>query len=551
VEVLTGHRDVVAGIAITSDGRRVVSGSWDRTVRIWDRMTGGEPACLTHETEVLSLAVDAGSGSIVAGTSDGMITVWDLEAGHRKGAFKAHRGQVTGLTLSPDGSMLVSVGSDGMIRVWNHEGCVREFGGLLDRLSSVSLTPEPAHLLTGSWDGWVRRWDLENGRETGWWGHDEPVSGVAASRDGRSIISACWDETIRIWDAIQSRREEPRASPSVVRELRGHTGLVTDSVFDHDGSRVWTCGEDATVRLWDLASGVELAVLNMNDPGPTVSALHLSSDGRRIGCLASSIHLWDTESGARLGSVTTASHVATCMALTPDGRRVVWGDSGGTIRVSEVETGSQLFAAEAHPAKVFYLRLAADGRSVISLGLDGLRVWDIESMALRATLRGHFSAFTSCAGGTSAIIACERNTIRTWDGCTFAELGQLLISDDVARCSELASSSDGKRIVTAGGVRTAYWCGNGPVKVWDAVTGECLQAIDGFADAAALAAGPSRYPWLAVLKAAEITIQDSRTHVPAAWYPGRFEYLCTAPSGNVWVGRRKQHFEILGLEGLG
>ena len=116
------------------------------------------------------------------------------------------------------------------------------------------------------------------------------VESAAFSPDGRRIVTASSDNTARIWDAATGKQ---------IAVLQGHTGWVQSAAFSPDGRRIVTASDDNTARLWDAATGKQIAALQGHTDG--VQSAAFSPDGRRI-VTASSDHtarIWDAATGKR------------------------------------------------------------------------------------------------------------------------------------------------------------------------------------------------------------------------------------------------------------
>ncbi|CCA71170.1 hypothetical protein PIIN_05106 [Serendipita indica DSM 11827] len=157
-------------------------------------------------------------------------------------------------------------------------------------------------------------------------GHEESVSGVAFSPDGSRIASCSEDHTIRLWDVDTG---EPMGNP-----FRGHSGSVWAVAFSPDGSRVASGSADKTIRLWDANTGEQLGE-PLRGHSDWVKAVAFSPDGVRVvsGSWDRTIRLWDANTGEQVGEpLRDHSSWVNTVAFSPDGSRVVSGSNDKTIR---------------------------------------------------------------------------------------------------------------------------------------------------------------------------------------------------------------------------
>ncbi|MBP7828686.1 MAG: TIR domain-containing protein [Kiritimatiellae bacterium] len=253
--------------------------------RPWLRRTPRPPAhplrpqCLRtlegHADEVSSVSVSPDGRRAVSGSSDKTLRVWDLETGQCLRTLEGHADGVSSVSVSPDGRRAVSGSSDKTLRVWALETgqCLHTLEGHAAGVSSVSVSPDGRRAVSGSSDKTLRVWDLETGQclhtlE----GHAAGVWSVSVSPDGRRAVSGSDDQTLRVWDLETGQ---------CLRTLEGHAAWVLSVSVSPDGRRAVSGNDDKTLRVWDLETGQCLVVYQA---GAAVFAALFSPDGNRLVC---------------------------------------------------------------------------------------------------------------------------------------------------------------------------------------------------------------------------------------------------------------------------
>ncbi|KIJ42926.1 hypothetical protein M422DRAFT_170420, partial [Sphaerobolus stellatus SS14] len=251
-----GHTGRVLSVAFSPDGERVVSGSSDQTIRIWNACTG-EPVSGPfhgHKYSVSSVAFSPDGERVVSGSYDRTILIWNAHTGELvSGPFQGHTDWVLSVAFSPDGQSVVSGSSDQTIQIWNaHTGELVSgpFQGHTGSVGSVAFSPDgERRVVSGSYDQTIRIWNAHTGELISgpFQGHTGSVGSVAFSPDGESVVSGSYDQTIRIWNA--------HTGELVSGPFQGHTGLVSSVAFSLDGKRVASGSYDQTIRIWTAHTG--------------------------------------------------------------------------------------------------------------------------------------------------------------------------------------------------------------------------------------------------------------------------------------------------------
>jgi WD40 repeat protein/DNA-directed RNA polymerase subunit RPC12/RpoP len=257
---------------VTPDGRRAVSGSEDKTLRVWDSESGQCLRTLEGHSAEVSLSTTPHGRRAISGSADRTLRLWDLESGQCLRTLEG-AGWVMSVSVTPDSRRAVSGGSDNNLRVWDMESgkCLRILEGHSEPVCSVSVTPDGRRAVSGSGDNTLRVWDLESGQclrtlE----GHSAVVLSVNVTPDGRRVVSGSGDTTLIDspdgWRRVESRsgdkalRVWDMESGQCLRTLEGHTASVNSVNVTPDGRRAVSGSKDKTIRVWDLESGQCLGV---------------------------------------------------------------------------------------------------------------------------------------------------------------------------------------------------------------------------------------------------------------------------------------------------
>ena len=291
---LTGHMRWVNSVAVSPDGKSVVSGSSDRTVKIWDTKTGNRQATLKgHGRMVNCVAITPDGKRLLSCSSDCTIRIWEFPSGRLERVLEGHQHEVQPVIPIADGEMLLSGdgGDDGSIKLWvtGSGECTKTIQAG-QTVMATALSADRKRLLIGGDEGKMALWDLDAGQRLRTMRqHTVTVWSVAITADGRRGFSGSSDKTVKIWDL---------ETGTCLGTLEGHTSEVASVALSPD--EVWIAsagGPDRTVRLWDWKSGACLQVIEQ-DWSPSSVAFGLDGSRLVVGTTAGSIYIYRL-SGAR------------------------------------------------------------------------------------------------------------------------------------------------------------------------------------------------------------------------------------------------------------
>lgn len=306
----------IFGIEFSRDGKTLVTGNFNGTVKLWDVASGRVLRTLDGHTNVVYKGVLAPDEKVIASCSlDGKIKLWDLATGRELRTLTGHTDAVKAVAFSPDGKLLASVSNDGTLRLWD------VLSGLEQRSFVHTRSPEV----------------------------DSSVYALVFISHGKIIAAGNGDGTISYWE-VNSGKE--------LRVLKGHTDLVFCLALSADGRSLASGSYDHSVKLWDVATGKELRAFadkKMTDVSEQVRAISLSSDGKwlassEVGFTRSGnqfqyvykrVKLWNVKTGAQVFAVDQPGFEINGVSFTRDNNFLAGAGADGVIKFWDVKSGRE------------------------------------------------------------------------------------------------------------------------------------------------------------------------------------------------------------------
>ena len=401
-------------------------------------------------------------------TSDQDIRTWKLPDG---AILRLGKGVLGGsdraIAFSPDGKHLAVASGIG---IWIYDVKTARELTLLNSertmlIRSVAYSPDGSILAAGTGDGRVQLWEVESGRFLNSLLRPGPggnVDALAFSPDGRTLASGTWYE-IKLWDVENQQH---------LKTLEGHEGRIFSLAFSLDGETLALAAEDATVKLWEIASGKDLATLRHTD---NVKSVAFSPDSEILATVESkSVKLWEVSTKKNIAALEHTNGVY-AVAYSPDGTMLGVASRDGIILWS-ASTKEKIVTLE-HEGYTGAVTFSPDSKTLASAntdrsgGTDGtVKLWDVSTRENIAIVRGHTERITTIAlspDGITLAATLRDWTVRFWGAGT----EQPVSTVRTIKGWSVAYSPDGKTLALGGF--------DGKVKLTDVESGRRVAILRG------------------------------------------------------------------------
>ncbi len=505
-----GHTGRVTQLAWSDDGRRALSGSEDRTLRLWEVADGRPLLTLEgHEAVITALAVDWRHDRVLSGAKDGSVWLWSLEKAGRLRRFQGHLKAITALSLDRAGRLALSASADGTVRLWEVASgrCLFTHAIGSGAVTQGALAADGHHVLAMD-DRWrMKLWSIHPEKR------ERAPFMLSRIRDSETVLATqtAYDQEIEAARRALKVRDAALALEHV-RNARAQTGFdrgaeamaicarlcrllprhrlrgaweyfvvpdrhpeLNDVLFDEDGRFLFSGGGDGRLCRWDLETG--RLSRQVSFPGGAVDAIDLSYNGEiAAAALADhTVRLWDPRSDDGAGTVLRGHEgPVTAVVMSVDGRHVLSGGADKTVRLWDVASGVVLKTLKGPWDTVTSVALSFDGAYALAGSRDGtLKIWNLaRTEQSKHNCEGHQGPVTAISlrlDGRMVLTGSEDGTLKLWDVAT--GFCQRTFESDGRVVASVVLSQDGRHALSGGK--------NGTIRIWEVETGRCLFTLEG------------------------------------------------------------------------
>ena len=412
---------------------------------------------LGHEGEISSVCASSDGTKIATGSADESARTWDAATGEARHQFLGHTGALTAVATC--GAKLATASWDKSVRVWDLGHMHGQFKqrqpiavlhGHTNAIASICFSPEGNILATGGADDLIKLWAVANPQpfpnpQVSWdevgtlRGHHGTVLSVAFCRDGSRLISCSEDFTVKVWE-IESRR--------CIASLEGHTFAVTSCTF-LDSERAASGSCDETARIWSLTQ--REALFTLRGHNGSVTAIAATKDGATLATSSEdwTVKLWSTNSGDLLATLIGHQQPVNSLCFSGDDCRLITASSDQTAKVWYLETRRRLCQVTTSGEINLFLSCRAvhfsyDQSKILTVSFTEkdqfvAALWDTLSRRLISILMQHSSSPPSIvafsADSLFVSVGCDDRSLRVWS----AETGQLIFAVNSGHSQRMTS----------------------------------------------------------------------------------------------------------------
>ncbi|MBD2492862.1 WD40 repeat domain-containing protein [Nostoc sp. FACHB-280] len=419
LRTLTGHTASVNVVAITPDGKQVISASSDKTIKVWNLAKGKELVTLT-----------------------------------------GHKGGVTAIAVTPDGKQVISGSFDQTLKVWNLAEAKELFtlDGHEDRINAITITPDGLKIISASDDKTLKVWELQTGKPLFTFRkHTGGINDIAITPDGLRVVSASYDQTLKVWN-LETGQE--------ILSFKRHISSVVKVVISPDDQKVISISSNNHIKFWDLETGIQLHTLYHNPKDSIIAVIYSYNQPSVVYTSPdNTLTIWKLETDEKISIPIEYSSPINSIVVTHDSKKIIAAFDDTTLKAYNLEIRKQKLTPIGHSNSVNAVDITPDGKQVISASSDKtIKVWSLETKAELYTVNCHYASVNSVVitpNGKEVISVSDDDTVKVWNLALQQQNNSGIAKPSfwiITSVKAVAVTPNSKHLITANNDRTfAVW----------------------------------------------------------------------------------------------
>jgi WD40 repeat protein len=240
---IIGHNSAVSDVSFAGTSNSVLSCSWDRTTRLWNRKNIEESLVLEHPSETKALAISLKHGKGASGARDGMVKIFSLRNLKSIRNLQAHSSDISSIAFIDEERKILTASYDGTCRLWDLSSYDAEktLVKQKERIRSMATTLDGSSVFLGYQNGTIVQVSINDTKKRSELaGHTDLVSTLSVDPTGQYLASASWDRTIRIWSL------EDNTEVATGQLMTG----ISSTAWSVDGTIVYSADLSGSIVSW-------------------------------------------------------------------------------------------------------------------------------------------------------------------------------------------------------------------------------------------------------------------------------------------------------------
>ncbi|MFA6074473.1 MAG: RING finger protein [Negativicutes bacterium] len=522
VKTLIGHSDLVRSVAFSEDGKRLVSGGDDKTVKIWNLATGSSKNLKGHKGWVKSVAFSPDGKVVASGSFDSTVKIWDAETGEEEHNLTGHDAWVRDVEFSPDGKHLATCGDDKQIKIWNVATgeCEKTMTGHDRWVNDVQFSDDGKQLISAGGDGTEKVWDIDT---------EKCLSTIQEQNDLRNSMIYAADGKMFAEKTVCAFCSQEVRPGDVIAICDNCKSPQHVTCWRENGSKCVVCGQNIS-KPQEIGVDFNRMYANQkNGRSEWLQKLFKTNTGSNITIFSNMkvlifsvivlllllvLIVYYFVKEPRVRTIAAHNYWIEALKFSKNGKYLASGSGDGTAKIWSARSGSFIRTLKASNYPIEAITFLGVSSVLVTVGWEKvLRLWNMEDSSNTGTLVGHnqiIYAVSSSREGNVLVSAAGDNSIRIWDVASqscirtirghIASVFGVVVSPDgskIASCSSDRSvkiwNFDGSLSISLAGHDAAVRCldfhpngyllasgsDGGDIIIWNQKTGERVKSLVG------------------------------------------------------------------------